>query len=387
MPKAILFFENLVDNFQLERFGINYLKKKKFKYKVYNLSAYTRPKFFKSTRKKISYSRNLKNIDEITQEIKSFNKDDIVFFHLGLSIKSLSIIKILNKRKIKFVFFEFGNLPLFSYTLAQKIIIFAKYPLISIRHFVRNKFIRLLSLIYFYPYYYIYAGNISTSKFKSKFFINVPDIDHDRFIIYKRNKNLLNIKKKYSKKKYLLYLETPYNHPDGMYENDRLPPEKVCSYNDYYNPLSKFLKFISAKLKIDIKLFLHPKSNLRKYPIPHSGKIKTYSNLSIFENCKFVCLHNSTAIKFAVLFDKPVIFLSQNNFSIVNQNNIKFLSKYFKQNYINFSEISYYKNLNSKLRLVKNKKIYEKFKKNYICNYKTLKTSYEIYYKKILGIN
>ena len=143
-----------------------------------------------------------------------------------------------------------------------------------------------------------------------------------------------------------------------MYENDRLPPEKVCSYNDYYNPLSKFLKFISAKLKIDIKLFLHPKSNLRKYPIPHSGKIKTYSNLSIFENCKFVCLHNSTAIKFAVLFDKPVIFLSQNNFSIVNQNNIKFLSKYFKQNYINFSEISYYKNLNSKLRLVKNKKIY-----------------------------
>ena len=196
MPKAILFFENLVDNFQLERFGINYLKKKKFKYKVYNLSAYTRPKFFKSTRKKISYSRNLKNIDEITQEIKSFNKDDIVFFHLGLSIKSLSIIKILNKRKIKFVFFEFGNLPLFSYTLAQKIIIFAKYPLISIRHFVRNKFIRLLSLIYFYPYYYIYAGNISTSKFKSKFFINVPDIDHDRFIIYKRNKNLLNIKKK-----------------------------------------------------------------------------------------------------------------------------------------------------------------------------------------------
>ena len=387
MPKAILFFENLVDNFQLERFGINYLKKKKFKYEVYNLSAYTRPKFFKNTRKKISYSRNLKNIDEITKKIQSFNKDDIVFFHLGLSIKSLLIIKILNKRKIKFVFFEFGNLPIFSYTLFQKLLIFLKYPTKSFRHFVRNKFIRVLSSLYFYPYYYIYAGNIFASKLKSKISINVPDIDHDRFIIYKRNKKSLNSKKKDSKKKYILYLETPYNHPDGLYENDRLPPEKVCSYNDYYNPLSKFLKFISTKLKIKIKLFLHPKSNLRKYPISHSGKIKTYSNLSIFENCKFIFLHNSTAIKFAVLFNKPIVFLNQNNFSVSNQNNIKYLSKYFKQKYINFSEISYYKNLDSKFHLVKNKKIFEKFKKNYICNYKTFKTSYEIYYKKILGID
>lgn len=386
MPKAILFFENLVDNFQLERFGINYLKKKKFKYEIYNLSAYTRPKFFKNTSNSISYSKNLKNIDDIRKKIQSFNKDDVVFFHLGLSIKSLLIINILNKNKIKFAYFQFGNLPIFSYSLSQKIQISLKYPIISFRHFLRNKLIKILSLVYFNPYYYIYAGKVSISKLKSKNLINVPDIDHDRFIIYKRNKKQLSSKKRNSKKKYLIYLETPYNHPDGLYENDRLPPEKVCSYNDYYDPLSKFLKFISTKLKIKIKLFLHPKSNLQKYPIPYSEKIKTYSNLSIFENCKFIFVHTSTALKFAVLFNKPIVFLIQNNFSASNQNNIKYLSKYFQQNCINFTEDFYYKNLNSKFYLIKKKKIFKKFKKNYICSYKTFKTSYEIYYKKIFGI-
>ena len=252
---------------------------------------------------------------------------------------------------------------------------------------IRNKFIKILRLLYFKPYYYIHTGNVSSSKIKSKILINVPDIDHDRYIIYKRKKILLKSKKKNKyKKNYALYLESPYNHPDALYENDRLPPEKIISYNDYYKPLANFLNFIINKFNIKIKIFLHPKSNLQKYSLPHSGKIKSYSNLSIFENCKFVFLHRSTAVKLAVLFNKPVVFLSQNNFSISNQKNINFLSKHFKQQFINFSESFFYKKIDSKFFYIKNKKVFKEFKKKYICNYKTTKTSYEIYYKKIFNI-
>lgn len=388
MCKAIFFFESLVDDFQFKRFGFCYLRKKGIEYEIYNISGYTRKKYFEYTKGKKNYSINLTKKKEIIKKIKSLDSKDIVFFYISLRLNTIFIVNLLNKRKIKYVQFNHGFMPIFSYTFSQKFFIFLNYPIVSIRHLLRNSLLRFFKMYFFKPYYYIYVfNNTSLKNLKNKFKIpiNVPDIDHDRFLIYKRRKNNTKTKKR-AKKKYALYLESPFNHPDAMFENDRLPPERIISYKNYYTPLKTFLNFVKNNFQLNINIFLHPKSNLKNYPIPHLVKVKSYSNLEVFENCEFVLLHQSTALKLAILFNKPVVFLYQDNFSKSNKNNIGYLSKIFKKKFINFSSYSLYKNEKLEFFYSKNNKNFANFEKKYISSYSTNKTSYEIYYKKIFNI-
>ena len=100
------------------------------------------------------------------------------------------------------------------------------------------------------------------------------------------------------------------------------------------------------------------------------GKIYHNRTAELIENSQVVLTHNSTSISFAVLFKKPLIFLTQNNFTPALKRNTYHLSKFFKKKTINMSD-TYFdyarylkeKKINAKIYAMYKKGIFDKYKK------------------------
>jgi hypothetical protein len=65
--------------------------------------------------------------------------------------------------------------------------------------------------------------------------------------------------------------------------------------------------------KLQVLFAVHPKSNILKLPNLLKGIKYTAGNTAeLIKNSNMVLLHSSTSISFAVLFNKPAVFLTSN---------------------------------------------------------------------------
>ena len=94
-------------------------------------------------------------------------------------------------------------------------------------------------------------------------------------------------------------------------------------------------------------------------------------------------MHRSTAIHLAVLFQKPLIFLTNDNYPNYSKRWTKQLANYFEKEPVNTSNITFNKEIfNNEMKF--NKTIYKNFKRDFIVDLKNSKrTSYEIVFNTI----
>jgi hypothetical protein len=97
-------------------------------------------------------------------------------------------------------------------------------------------------------------------------------------------------------------------HPDYNYR-------KVVSYatpEKYFPTICSGLRTISNDLGVPFQIAAHPRlSRQKKYIDYFEGIPVEYGKTAeLISNCRFVVCHYSTAIQFAVLFRKPVIFVT-----------------------------------------------------------------------------
>ena len=97
-------------------------------------------------------------------------------------------------------------------------------------------------------------------------------------------------------------------HPDYAYENAPF----YATSERYFPAICSGLKTISAVLAAPIKVAAHPRlSRQRKYVDYFEGIPVEFGNTAeLIGNCAFVICHFTTAMQFAVLFRKPVIFVT-----------------------------------------------------------------------------
>ena len=97
-------------------------------------------------------------------------------------------------------------------------------------------------------------------------------------------------------------------HPEYLAKNEPVSatPEK------YFPTISKGLSKISDVLGIDLCIAAHPRSSYRQLDQDYFEGIPIeYGKTGeLIRNCKFVLCHHSTAIQLAILFEKPVIFVT-----------------------------------------------------------------------------
>ena len=96
-------------------------------------------------------------------------------------------------------------------------------------------------------------------------------------------------------------------HPDFIYTGEASPvsPEK------YYPLLCQFFDFIENRFNVRIVIASHPRAQYENHPDYFDGRIVIRGKTAeLIKKSKFVVCHHSTAISYAVLFHKPLFFMT-----------------------------------------------------------------------------
>jgi hypothetical protein len=124
--------------------------------------------------------------------------------------------------------------------------------------------------------------------------------------------------------KYLMERKTPVqsDRSMGVFLDEYLPfhPDFIhlgLSYpstpEEYYPHLCKFFDLIEREYNVHIVIAAHPKSNYEKHPDYFAGRpVIRGKTVELVQKSGFTIGHMSTSINFAVLFHKPVIFITSN---------------------------------------------------------------------------
>jgi hypothetical protein len=166
-----------------------------------------------------------------------------------------------------------------------------------------------------------------------------------------------------TKRKKALYIDSGAPYGPDLIElglNDLKP-------NSYYRSVKLFLKKLNKKFGYKIEISCHPKigiKNLRKHF--RSFPIKIHKTISQVMSSDLIVLHDSTARNFAIMYKKPVIFITNN--------------EELKSAYNHYGETSKIANLVNKQPLNIDICSYADIKNNLILNRKT----YQDYFKKFI---
>jgi hypothetical protein len=126
---------------------------------------------------------------------------------------------------------------------------------------------------------------------------------------------------------YAVFIDQNYCfHPEYIYQDvpAALTPEK------YFPAICLGLRKISHALGVEVKIAAHPRARYHTRSRDYLEGIPTVygRTAELIANCKVAVCHDSTAIQFAVLFGKPVIFVTTDGLNAV------FFDSSFKSNSI-----------------------------------------------------
>ena len=320
--------------------------------------------FLYKNRKKVNV--NIFIIDEISFSPNFKELISILFYRIILFGKIKKVLKILNSGVPVIEFDNLNNKNPFS--IYQYIIKNTKLFL--------NKVIIRIDIV-------LIAGKDMSDKFskyfKRKKIINYNSNDFSKFILNtKSNNKLFN-------NEYAVFLDSA----GPLFTSDSsLTKSKVYfTVDNWYPSLCIFFNFLENIFSNEIKIAGHYKS-IHKHISPHFGNRKVYYNITqeLVRNCNFVVTRNSTAISYAIIYNKPIFFIYSNE-TIKDKNQmiyIKYLSKITNCKIININDFKNGLDFSNLLKIDESK--YEEFKLNYLTSLdlNNLKPNYKILVEEVL---
>jgi ribosomal protein S24E len=103
----------------------------------------------------------------------------------------------------------------------------------------------------------------------------------------------------------------PY-HPDFIIlgENNPVSPER------YFPSINKFFNLIEQEQSLKVVIAAHPSADYSNKPSSYGNRMIYYGKtIGCVRSAKFIIAHSSTALNFAVLYRKPIIFIFTNEMS------------------------------------------------------------------------
>jgi hypothetical protein len=110
-------------------------------------------------------------------------------------------------------------------------------------------------------------------------------------------------------KRFVVFIDQDYCfHPEYIYQS--IPP--LATPGKYFPALRNGLKIISEALKVEVRIAAHPRATYQQRGLDVFGgfAVEYGRTAELIRDCEVVVCHDSTAVQFAVLFGKPVIFVT-----------------------------------------------------------------------------
>ncbi len=297
---------------------------------------------------------------ELSNLLRNYDsKNAILNIQMAPNKTTVSLIKELQKKDFVKIFFDVGTLPESNVRSWLRKIKFLFKPFVLQPDYVFRSGLRS------------YLSFSSTTKVLS---INYADYD-----LYLAKKNQIHTPMQLENDKYIVFLD---QYLPGHIDFVQLGGVGM-DVERYYKSISNFLLQYAKRNQCRVVIAAHPKADFKNY-VPSEVLVYKNQTFDLIAKAEVVFAHYSTAVSYAVLFNRPLVFLINN--CILNSPLRKILLKQIK----GFSDFFSAPLLNcdgllSEFSVGFNKKIYDKYKFNYLTTYETQSHISERYVIKYLN--
>ncbi|QDD13373.1 hypothetical protein FIT61_02715 [Candidatus Methylopumilus rimovensis] len=282
---------------------LNYLLQSGLNVEYWDISGILRQKFSTYSDSIFDIVRNIKSWKNFELLIQSTeNRNAVYVVLISPSWPTRRPFQILSKHLKKVVFIDWGEMPYSKAARIEKIfywishnpIKLAQLTLEKLLWFVMKKFkvIKPFDIIF-------YVGDM---PYKKKMFskkavpINFSDYEDFLRIKVKDKNSIVNYK-------YAVFIDQnlPY-HLD--FELLNLP---TVTAKKYYKSLNNFFSLIEKQYKIRIVIAAHPTADIKKSEF-YGRQVFKMQTAELIKDAEFVLMHTTSAVSFAILNFKPIIF-------------------------------------------------------------------------------
>jgi hypothetical protein len=303
-----------------KRFGIERLMARGFGVLVWDLSEAVHPSVIHQVegfdRKQWEGYRSFSTKDEVVQAIKRLPRTTMVICLLGYYRKTYFVYRALSSRHIPYAVMVVSILPRPISTERKSLagrftFLFAKIKDTPFAAGFFHVMDRLL--LRAYPFFgiqpaslCILGGSQSTGAIdypvgRATRYVWTHTLDYDLYLSLKDRPVQEDAMMGVFLDEYLPF------HPDLIYTGNQSP----CPSEEYYPQLRSFFGRLEAEHDVHITVAAHPRSQYEHHPDYFSGRpVIRGDTPALVQRAGFVILHASTALNFAILFEKPVIFVS-----------------------------------------------------------------------------
>lgn len=361
---------------EFDKLDIPFFLKKNIKVEIWSLIKLFKKKTFldKSLLEKnfnIIFFSNLKNI---FQKIQEFNDSNTVY-DISIGINNWTYFKIIKKisdKKNKFIISPNVNYLDNENIFLKSVRIIKNKSLLNLHKILFRKINTLFLNIFIKSLFYlnkIRAADYSYFLYKKNLYDNLNNkfISEKTKIIWGHQadyNNFIKLKNKQLKTKFVVFIDQ-----NGPYHKDLKDLNSLdINPREYYDSITRFLKKIEIKFKSRVHICLHPRSKIIKFKNYFKGfSFSLGDTPKKILNSRFVILHESTAVNYAILLMKPLLIITNNTLinSIYPHNQeIAALALKLKKNVFNIDDNLDYDAIKRSLNV--NKKNYTNYKNLYI---------------------
>jgi hypothetical protein len=301
---------------------------------------------------------------QLEQLIKDYRSDDVVYVML-LSYSWLFVrpFILLSKHSQRMIYIDVGEMPVNPTGLAKKAMQLQRAlssPFKKVLSYTTNKLPGLLrKLGVVKPYELIFTISPTTSQFLTvaKKTIGINLRDYDQYKIVQNNKRIIL-------NKYAVFIDQNLPaHPDL-----ELLKLKRLNSDEYYGELDKFFEKIKRLHNLDVVVATHPTNN-NSWRMNQSRLMYPYVTEELIKDAEFVIAHTSTAISYAVLNHKPILFIYTEQMKVLYKDTIiqqiNAIAQYLGQDTYNINKLNRLESLRIEAPKLYN---YEKYKYQYLTN-------------------
>ena len=254
-----------------------------------------------------TFLRKFSKKNSVFQAIEMESQKSTIFIpYMNIGTRSIWLYKALKRNNVFIVFFAIGCIPSAKVSTKRMRHLFKRINLHTLENFFKHFWVKAISRLYglnSHIFQLVFAaGRKAARDFENECkILEINYIDYDKFLMMKDYDERKNTKS------YIAFIDEAYpNHPDEEFDGLK----KLDSEN-YLSGMRKFFDMLEQRFEMEVIIAAHPKSAYDNCAFGQRKIINGATN-ELIKDSRFVILHDSTAVSYAVLYEKPMMFVFNN---------------------------------------------------------------------------
>lgn len=345
---------------------INSLIENDIQVEYWDIVPLLRESYIEVTEVEKNYKKYIESYSALEELVKK-NNSSVYILLINYDIRSIKLLNLLNKHECKSIFILWGLFPIKPSNKGDRVLeLLLKNPI----SLLKKVYYKSLTRIYYnkkirsYNNTILAAGEeaLKLAKNLSNIYIPINTIDYDRFLSARdfSNSPLKNLK-------YAVFLDINLPFQTDLLLNGNRP----VNSEKYYASLNNFFDEIEKLYNLEVVIAAHPKSHYGGDEF-NGRKIINNKTAEMVRFSELVISHHSTAITYAILYYKKIIFIYTDDMwqksRYTDVSYIVQLANYLDCLVFNINSDNIYKYIDVNEI---NKRAYREFKYNYLATHET----------------